>query len=235
MTVAPKCWAVIPAAGAGMRMGSAVPKQYLKLHGKCVLEHTLKVFCSHPEIAGVVVALADGDPYWHTMRIATHARIRCATGGAERCHSVYNGLRQLAETAAPWDWVLVHDAARPCLRGADISLLIASVKDHPVGGILALPVRDTMKRSGPGDEILETVERSGLWHAQTPQMFRLSDLQAALEQAMARGFTVTDEAQAMELAGQMPRLVRGQPENIKITHNNDLPLAEMYLLQQDRK
>ena len=123
MTEAPKCWAVIPAAGAGLRMGSAVPKQYLKLHGKYVLEHTLKVFCSHPEIAGVVVALADGDPYWHTMRIATHAKIRCTTGGAERCHSVYNGLRQLTETAASWDWVLVHDAARPCLRGSDISLI----------------------------------------------------------------------------------------------------------------
>ena len=227
-------WAVIPAAGAGLRMGSAIPKQYLKIHGRTVLEHSLEAFCKHPDISGIMVVLADGDPYWDTIESARYPRVSCITGGAERCHSVYNGLKQLARQAAPNDWVLVHDAARPCLRGSDITLLIETLRDEPVGGILALPVRDTMKRSGPGNEIIGTVERSGLWHALTPQMFRLASLQSALEQAMSAEVMVTDEAQAMELTGATPKLVQGQPDNIKITHGNDLPLAEFFLTQQER-
>jgi 2-C-methyl-D-erythritol 4-phosphate cytidylyltransferase len=228
-----KFWAVIPAAGSGVRMGANVPKQYLQIKGRYILEHTLERFCRHPEIAGIMLALAEGDPYWEKMELARHEKIMCTTGGAERCHSVLNGLRALAQFAEPHDWILVHDAARPCLRREDISLLMDTLKDHPVGGILALPVRDTMKRSGVDNEIDETVERKELWHALTPQMFRLSELITALEKAMASQILVTDEAQAMELDNRKPRLVQGHPDNIKITHRNDLPLAELFLSQQE--
>ncbi len=150
-------------------------------------------------------------------------------GGAERCHSVLNGLQALRQQAQPNDWVLVHDAARPCVRQADIEKLMTQLAEHPVGGLLAVPVRDTMKRADTGREIVETVNRDGLWHALTPQMFRLETLFNALQNVSNRGELVTDEAQAIEKTGQRPVLIEGHADNIKITHPQDLSLAEMYL------
>lgn len=225
-------WAVIPAAGVGKRMQADRPKQYLELHGRTVLEHTLSRFLDHPQIAGVVVAVTDGDPYWRDLAIA-HPKLLTASGGEERCYSVLNGLQLLREQVAEGDWVLVHDAARPCLRHEDIDLLINTLQNHPVGGLLGLPVADTMKRTAADDTVIETVPRENLWRALTPQMFRLNDLYQALETALANRQVVTDEASAMELAGKAPKMVEGHGDNIKITRPHDLRLAELYLAEQD--
>jgi 2-C-methyl-D-erythritol 4-phosphate cytidylyltransferase len=155
-------------------------------------------------------------------------------GGAERCHSVLNALDDLAREADPADWVLVHDAARPCLRRADLDRLITELKDDPVGGILAVPVRDTMKGADGDGRIRSTLDRAALWHAYTPQMFRLGPLRDALRDAIACGDLVTDDASAMERAGFAPRLIEGHADNIKITRAEDLPLARFYLdMQKD--
>lgn len=222
-------WAAVPAAGVGARLGTGVPKQYLTVRGRCILAHVLKQFCEHPGIEGVVVALAAGDARWQALEYAGHAKVQTTAGGTDRCHSVLNCVRRLLDRARPEDWVLVHDAARPCIRRADIDGLVGAVRDHAVGGILALPARDTMKRADAAGEILATVEREGLWHAQTPQMFRIGALEAALASAIEQGRVVTDEAQAMELQGLRPLLVPGSPRNIKITQGDDLALAEWYL------
>ncbi|MEE8321399.1 MAG: 2-C-methyl-D-erythritol 4-phosphate cytidylyltransferase [Gammaproteobacteria bacterium] len=222
-------WAVIPAAGVGARMDSNIPKQYFCINGKPILEYTLERFCNHSKIDGVVAVIADNDSYWSSLSISGHKKIQIAPGGQERCHSVLNGLRFLSSFAQADDWVLVHDAARPCLRSEDIDHLIEELSSHPVGGVLAVPVRDTMKRAGNNNEIIETVERSRLWHALTPQMFRLAALTQAIEQQLERGHNVTDEAMAIELSGAMPVLVQGHADNIKVTQMGDVLLAEMYL------
>ena len=229
MSPRPGLWAAVPAAGIGARLGGGVPKQYLTLRGRCILAHVLKQFCEHPEIDGVVVALAAGDSRWQSVEYAGHARVWTAAGGTDRCHSVLNCLRKLLDRARPQDWVLVHDAARPCIRREDIDALVGAVRDHPVGGILALPARDTMKRADEAGAIAETIDRKGLWHAQTPQMFRIGALEAALTYAIEQGRIVTDEAQAMELQGLRPLLVPGSTRNIKVTHGDDLALAEFFL------
>lgn len=233
MTHQYKYWAVIPAAGVGKRMQADRPKQYLELHGKTVLEHTLSRFLEHPHIQGVVVIVSDGDPYWQELAL-THPRLMITTGGAERCHSVLNGLQLLREQAAESDWVLVHDAARPCLRIEDIDRLINTLQDHPVGGLLGLPVADTMKRTAADDTIIETVPRENLWRALTPQMFRLEELYQALKTALDGKQLVTDEASAMELAGKSPKMIEGHGDNIKITRPQDLALAALYLVQQHK-
>jgi len=228
-----KYWAVIPAAGVGSRMQAEIPKQYLRISGKCILEHTLEVFCSHPGIAGVVVVLAASDDHWRTLPGIGHAKVMMAPGGAERFNSVLNGLRYLHQYADDDDWVLVHDAVRPCLTHADIDHLVERLREHPVGGLLALPVRDTMKRANATGEVVETVSRSGLWHALTPQMFKLAMLERAIERAISESTLITDEAQAMELCGYRPQLVQGRAENIKITQRGDLPLAELFLANRE--
>ncbi len=225
---------VIPAAGIGTRMRMETPKQYLTLHGRTILEYTLDCFRDHPSVSGIVVVLAPEDPYWDTLAVSGHEKITTTIGGVERYHSVQNGLAVLNTMAGEDDWVMVHDAARPCLRRDDVDRLIEALKDHPVGGILAIPVRDTMKRSGDDNGIRATVDREGLWHALTPQMFRLQLLERCLGQAIADGRPVTDESQAVEQAGHHPLLVPGNPDNIKITHRNDLPLAELFLSQQEK-
>ncbi len=226
-------WAVIPAAGAGARMGSETPKQYFIVHGRTVLEHAVERFSRHPRISGVIVALARDDRRWNQLPCAGESKVRRVAGGAERCHSVLNALHALSATTDANDWVLVHDAARPCLRAADIDRMIEVLSAHPIGGILGAPVRDTMKRSGKSGEIEETVDRNGLWHAMTPQMFRLGMLSESLARAIDQGQRVTDEAQAMELAGYAPLLVEGHPDNIKVTRPQDLALAELYLRHQE--
>jgi 2-C-methyl-D-erythritol 4-phosphate cytidylyltransferase len=226
-----RLWAVVPAAGKGARMGADRPKQYLELAGRTVLEHTLRRLLDEPRIAGVVVAFAADDDEGPRIAARLGPRVRAARGGAERCHSVLNGLDALPD-AARHDWVLVHDAARPCLRRRDLARLIETLADDDCGGILAVPVRDTLKRCTDDGAIEHTVDRARLWHALTPQMFRLGILRDALAAALAAGRLVTDEAQAVELAGRSPRVVEGHADNIKITRPEDLPLAGYYLQTQ---
>jgi 2-C-methyl-D-erythritol 4-phosphate cytidylyltransferase len=230
----PRYWAMVPAAGAGKRMDSAVPKQYLSLAGRPVIAHTLASLLDHPRIDGVAVAIGAGDEWWPTVAAELNAAkpLRVVTGGAERCHSVLNGLEALSEPAQPEDWVLVHDAARPCLTAGDLDRLIDTLADDPVGGLLAVPVRDTLKQADDAGRVAATVDRSRLWHALTPQMFRLGMLHEALRATLARGLLVTDEAAAIEAAGFAPRLVEGRADNLKITRPEDLALAEFYLTRR---
>lgn len=234
MTGEARVWALIPAAGVGRRVGAPIPKQYLDLAGRRVIDHSLSVFVKHPAIAGIVVALDPSDGQWLDTEFARHPAVRRCNGGAERCHSVLNALDALPEYAAEQDWVLVHDAARPCLRRADLDRLLEVAQVDPVGGILAVPVRDTMKRADRSGHIAGTESRDGLWHAYTPQMFRLGLLRRVLSQAIERDLLVTDDASAVELAGLAPLLVEGHADNIKITRPEDLPLALFYLQQQGR-
>lgn len=229
----PVYWVVIPAAGVGRRMGADRPKQYLSLAGRTVIEHTLERFLERPRIRGIVIALGDADPYWEHLGCAADARIKRVTGGHERADSVRNALLELRASAKGSDWVLVHDAARPCLSGEDLERLMSELADHPIGGILATPARDTMKRVNVAGEIEATIDRSTLWHAQTPQMFRLGPLLEALNTAQRRGWAVTDEASALEQTGLRPCVVEGRADNIKITRPEDLAYAE-WLLQHLR-
>ena len=234
MTALPALWAVLPAAGVGRRMGSALPKQYLDLAGQTVIDHTLGLFIIDERIRGVAVALGSEDAYWGETRYAAHPKVIRAPGGAERCHSVLNALAALDGLASDDDWVLVHDAARPCLRRADLDRLIESLAGDAVGGLLGIPVRDTMKREDGGGCVATTVDRASLWHAYTPQMFRLGLLRRALREALEANDLVTDDASAIERLGLAPRLIEGHADNIKITRAEDLPLAHFYLQQQGR-
>lgn len=224
-------WAVVPAAGAGKRMASDIPKQYLELCGRRVIEHSLDRLLSHKEIGGVYLALSSGDEWWPETAFAEDERVVRVTGGAERCHSVLNALDRLLEQADGQDWVLVHDAARPCLREEDLVRLIASLREDAVGGLLGVPVHDTVKQVDEAVRVEVTVPRDRLWRAYTPQMFRLEPLYRALTDALREGLVVTDDASAMELAGHRPKIVEGHPDNIKITKPHDLQLAEFYLRQ----
>jgi 2-C-methyl-D-erythritol 4-phosphate cytidylyltransferase len=231
MIPAPRYWAVVPAAGKGSRMQAERPKQYLPLLGRTVLEHTVGRLAAHPRISGVMIALAPDDAWWPAIAERLPP-VATTWGGAERCDSVRNALHALRDVAADDDWVLVHDAARPCLRARDIDRLIEELGTSSDGGILAVPARDTLKRCRDDGAIEATVDRSRLWHALTPQMFRLRLLSGALARAAARGTHVTDEAQAVELAGGVPRVVEGHGDNIKITRPEDLALAELFLRAQ---
>jgi 2-C-methyl-D-erythritol 4-phosphate cytidylyltransferase len=213
-------------------MEAEIPKQYLKLHGTTIIEHTLKRLASVPRISGVVVAVSADDPYWKKLKLPDQQNIIVTEGGEERCHSVLNGLKRLTEIAKPDDWVLVHDAARPCVRRTDIEKLIAQTAAHPTGGLLGMPVADTVKRVDDEQNVVTTVDRNGLWRALTPQLFRLGKLINAIENALAKGIMVTDEAAAIELAGEHPHMVEGCADNIKITRPADLELAEFFLQQQ---
>jgi len=231
-------WAVIPAAGTGSRMQSDMPKQYLKLGESTLIEHALQRLARIPGLAGIVVAIAADDPRWDASccdRLSTRlgVRVTTVTGGAQRHESVLNALAFLSETADADDWVLVHDAARPCVTIEDLQRLIETLADDPVGGLLGVPVADTVKRVDDQGRVEETVSREGLWRALTPQMFRLGTLQKALRGAAARGLHVTDDASAMELAGFHPRMVAGSEQNIKVTRPRDLELAAVYLKQQE--
>ncbi|MCB1852496.1 MAG: 2-C-methyl-D-erythritol 4-phosphate cytidylyltransferase [Gammaproteobacteria bacterium] len=234
MTSLQRCWGVLPAAGVGRRMGGAVPKQYCSLAGRLVIEHALDRLLGHPSIERVCVALATGDLWWDDCCYAGHERVVRVEGGAERSTSVLNALGWIERYADPEDWVMVHDAARPCLRGADIDRLMEALADDAVGGILACRINDTIKLETSGGTIAETIPRERLWRALTPQMFRFGLLYASLNNAQRLGKSVTDEASAIELAGLRPRLVEGHADNIKITHLEDLDLAAFYLQRQSR-
>ena len=214
-------------------MGGDRPKQYLSIAGKTVVEHSLDRLLDCPEINGAVIAISAGDGYWKDLNYQHEKSVLVAAGGKERSDSVLSALQKLSQTANDNDWVLVHDAARPCVRQEDIQKLIQSCKDHPVGGILAVPVKDTIKKSNNSaetglSEISETVDRSRLWQAQTPQMFRLACLRDALSKALGAGAEITDEASAMEWSGCQPLLVEGHADNIKITRQEDVNLALFY-------
>ncbi|MBY7974037.1 2-C-methyl-D-erythritol 4-phosphate cytidylyltransferase [Vibrio fluvialis] len=223
-----KITAIVPAAGVGSRMQADRPKQYLILHGHTVLEHTVEVLLRHPNVGQVVVAVSDNDPYFDSLTLANHPRVVRVSGGKERADSVLSALDYVCRHQLS-EWVLVHDAARPCVEHVDISQLIATAQTHTVGAILAAPVRDTMKRADGGQNIDHTVDRVALWHALTPQMFRAQPLMQALTQALAAQAVITDEASAFEWLGQKPALVAGRADNIKITQPEDLVLAEFYL------
>ncbi len=223
----PRYLALIPAAGVGARMGAAHPKQYLEIHGRPMIWHAIRAFERHAAIERVHVVISADDAWWGGYDWTAFGKLavwRC--GGATRAESVLNGLGAVAGETSPDDWVLVHDAARPCLSRAMLDKLLRELADDPVGGILAARVADTLKREGEGGRIGETVPRAGLWGAQTPQMFRHGALRAALERA---GTQVTDEASAMECLGMAPRLVESDASNLKVTFPRDLELAALLL------
>jgi len=226
MTQAPRYFALIPAAGVGARMGATSPKQYLKIGGKPMLRHTLDAFLSSELIAHTFVVVSPDDPYIDAVA-PNHGVTILRCGGASRMESVRNGLAVLASTLSRADWVLVHDAARPGLTAELIEKLITGTGDHPAGGLLALPVVDTVKRGIDG-EAAGTVPRSGLWLAQTPQMFRYELLRDALAAATDPD-SITDDASAVEALGLSPKLVEGHPRNLKVTLPDDIRIAEMYL------
>ena len=216
-------------------MRAARPKQYLPLLGRAILQHTLERLGHYPRLRGMVVGIAADDAYWPTLATEIPNLLITYVGGAERAQTVLNGLRALETYAAPDDWVLVHDAARPCVRHADIDSLLVAVAGHADGGLLALPLSDTIKRADHNGCVEDTVARAGLWRALTPQVFRLAALSDALESAMRAGVEITDEASAMEYSGARPRLVHGHADNIKITVPEDLALAELFLREQERE
>ncbi|PMH43876.1 2-C-methyl-D-erythritol 4-phosphate cytidylyltransferase [Vibrio sp. 10N.286.49.B3] len=226
--------AIVPAAGVGSRMQADKPKQYLVLHGKTILEHTVEKLLQHTKIQKVIVAISDADPYYSQLSLSSNPNVIRVSGGKERADSVLSGLNYLQANPSA-AWALVHDAARPCVTLNDIDNLISVALQHSVGAILATPVRDTMKRSNQQQAIVHTVEREQLWHALTPQMFRVNALRDVLSQALEQQVTITDEASAFEWLGQSPALVKGRADNIKITQPEDLALVEFYLGQNKER
>ncbi|MBL6734629.1 MAG: 2-C-methyl-D-erythritol 4-phosphate cytidylyltransferase [Shewanellaceae bacterium] len=223
--------AVVPAAGLGTRMLMESPKQYLKIGDKTILEYAVESLLAHPRIEQVVVALHAEDRFFAELALAEDPRVLVTQGGSERASSVLNALHEQTEIT-PSTWALVHDAARPCLTRTDLDTLIDACDAQCVGGVLATPVRDTLKRSNMSQQVVGTVCRQSLWHALTPQLFPWFDLRQALSQALADGVEVTDEASAMEWSGHTVQLVPGRLDNIKVTHPTDLGLVEAILTQQ---
>lgn len=222
----PDVIAVVPAAGIGSRMQTECPKQYLHIGDKTILEHAVDSLMAHPRVGQVIVALSPNDTYFSSLPLATHPRVTVVTGGKQRADSVLAGL----QAAGNAEWVLVHDAARPCLHRDDLDNLLAITISSKVGGILAAPVRDTMKRGEPGKGLIaHTVDREDLWHALTPQLFPLELLRSCLLRALDEGATITDEASALEYCGLHPELISGRADNIKVTRPEDLALAAFYL------
>jgi len=227
-------WAILPAAGIGRRMASTTPKQYLDLNGVPVIAHSLQKLASIAAISKIVVVLHPSDSRFASLSLQQSGKIVTTLGGDERFQSVLNGLKCLAAVAAEDDWVLVHDAVRPCVRSADINSLIQQLAQHPVGGLLGVPVDDTLKLVNARAEIEQTIDRSQYWQAQTPQMFRYGLLVKALRELIAQSLQVTDEAGAIERLGLRPQMVVGHKDNIKITHSADLAMAASILQAQGR-
>jgi 2-C-methyl-D-erythritol 4-phosphate cytidylyltransferase len=225
-------WCVIPAAGSGRRFGGDVPKQYQLLMGQPVLAWTLSRLASHPAVDGLMVVVAAGDAWWPGWTEVAGKPVRTAIGGAERSHSVLAGLHALAGMPEAGPWVMVHDAARPCVRPADLDALVARGTADPVGAILAGRCRDTMKEADGEGRIRATLPRERLWRAFTPQLARRERLQIALETCGQHGRVPTDEAEALETIGEFPMLVEGYEDNLKITSPSDLALAEGILRAQ---
>jgi 2-C-methyl-D-erythritol 4-phosphate cytidylyltransferase / 2-C-methyl-D-erythritol 2,4-cyclodiphosphate synthase len=217
----------MPAAGSGRRFGSATPKQYFPLAGRSLIEHSLAPFIADARCRGIVVALDAADSTFESLDVADEPRVVRAVGGARRCDSVRAALAAIAAPDA--DWVLVHDAARPCLSRADLDALLGALAADAIGGLLAAPQSDTLKLADEFQRVQKTPPRDGLWRALTPQMFRLGLLRQALQAANEAGREPTDEAQAVEWLGHAPRLVAGSPANLKVTTPADLQLAAAIL------
>jgi 2-C-methyl-D-erythritol 4-phosphate cytidylyltransferase len=224
-----RLFAVVPAAGRGERFGGRHPKQYVTLLGRPVLSWSLGALLAVRSVRAVIVALAEGDRRFLRLPEARDPRVRTCNGGARRELSVANALEALRGEARDEDWVMVHDAARPCLHPSDVRRLVATVADDPVGGLLALPVGDTLKAAAADGRSERTVPRDGLWRALTPQMFRYGVLRRALKLSIERERAVTDEASAVEAMGLRPHLVTGRTGNIKITLPGDRALAAAIL------
>ena len=224
-------WGVIVAAGRGERTGALRPKQYHPLAGRLVLDWAVDAMLQTPQLQGLMLVLAEDDETWQNSPLVNEARIHTTIGGMERSDSVIAGLRALQRSGAgDEDRVLIHDAARPAVDVADIQRLIEAVGDDPQGGLLAVPVRDTLKRAGEDARAASTVDRKALWQAMTPQLFPLGALLDAL--TASSDIAPTDESQAMERAGWQPRLVEGSPQNIKYTYPEDLAWLESIILNR---
>lgn len=233
LKVTPTLAVVVPAAGIGKRMKADCPKQYLKIGSKTILEHTVNRIASHPKVDNVIIAIGRDDEYFADTQLSQHPKVTVVIGGKERVDSVLSGLRSINSNKFPW--VLVHDAARPCLAINDLDQLINSCFSTGVGGILASPVRDTMKRGklkGQLIDIQQTEDRENLWHALTPQMFPTLILKSAIEAALDAQAVITDEASAIEFNGGQSQIIESSSENIKITHPDDLAFAEFILQKQ---
>jgi len=222
--------AVIAAAGIGKRVGGIVPKQYLTLLDKCIIEYSIQPFIEHPNIDTVIVSIAKNDQWFKQLSVAKNSKIKIVEGGAERVDSVLSALSVIDKK----DYVLVHDAARPCITREDIDKLITEVVTSKQGALLGSRVRDTMKRSNSSGLIVETVDRQELWHALTPQMFENGLLIEAINNAEDKA-KITDEASAMEMHGFPVRIVEGRSDNLKVTREEDLKIAELYLSQSINK
>lgn len=229
---AEKYWVVVPAAGAGRRMRADIPKQYLELSGQAVLLHTMKRLASCPGISGLFLGITAGDPYWQELSFTAPWLKQVCDGGAERADTVSLVLDDMAGAVQQTDWVLVHDAARPCITHTDV-LQLMKLASQQEGGLLGRPISDTVKLADKNNRVRETIPRDGLWRAQTPQMFRYGELRNALQNAKKKGLVITDEASAMEFAGYQPLMVQGRSDNIKITVPGDLQLAETFIKLQE--
>jgi 2-C-methyl-D-erythritol 4-phosphate cytidylyltransferase len=230
----PRFLALIPAAGSGSRMAGSLPKQYLEIAGRPLLAHAIARLAGHSLVEQVFVVLAPQDAYFAKCdwRMFAGKLTPLYCGGATRAQSVFNGLLAASDAMEAADWVLVHDAARPCLGRTELDRLL-ELREDPTGGLLAVPVADTLKRAGEGAEVARTEPRDNIWLAQTPQMFRYRLLVEALR--FARGADATDEARAIEGLGLKPRLVMGSARNIKVTYPEDLELAELILRSEARE
>ncbi len=238
MALASRFSVVIPASGVGKRMQASMAKQYLPLLDKTVIEHTINCFLNSPEVDEVVVVIAKDDTHFSQLSISKHPKVQTVIGGKERANSVYNGVKYLVEKQR--QWLMVHDAARPCLEQQDIINLAQHCFSHDCSGILATPVRDTMKRTKLGTNIIDkTEDRNNLWHALTPQCAKVSELYQAFTQHIsdtgAVNSMITDEASALELAGKSVKVISGSAKNIKITQPEDLDLAEYYLKSKNNE
>ncbi|QCI24468.1 2-C-methyl-D-erythritol 4-phosphate cytidylyltransferase [Buchnera aphidicola (Muscaphis stroyani)] len=227
----PKIIAIVPAAGIGKRMLSNVPKQYIKIKNQTILEYTLTTLLSNPNIINVIVSLNRNDNYFFNLSISSNVRIISVIGGKERINSVLSGLSLQIDA----DWVIVHDAVRPCLSRQDLNKIILITRRSKVGGILVQPIHDTIKYGDVKKErILKTVDRKNLWHALTPQIFPLNLLRFCLNKVIKDKIVITDESSALEYCGYRPLMVLGSSQNIKITCFEDLFFAEFYLTKSNR-
>lgn len=217
MKLAQSCWCIVPAAGVGRRIGAAVPKQYLSLGDRAIIEHTIMALLDCGCFEKIIVVLSPDDTLWTSLDIASHPMIETTEGGETRADSVLCGLTFLERHVQQNDWVCVHDAARPCVTSDMVKPLMAAVEGHSVGGVLGIPVVDTVKYVSFKGEVEKTLPRENIWLAQTPQVFRYAMLRKALQHAMDEGYIITDESSAIELLGEVPKMVLGDPANLKVT------------------
>ncbi len=226
-------WAIVPAAGRGQRMGETLPKQYLSINNKPILAHTLDVICKIPNIQQVIIPIHPQDNYWQSMIHLPYDNYVTVMGGDLRDESVLKALSYIKDRANPKDWVLIHDAVRPCITVDSICKLLATLAENPVGGLWGVPVRDTIKQVDTHNNVIKTIAREQLWQAQTPQIFRFELLYLALLQAKRDNIILTDDASAIEYLGYHPQMVQGSYANIKITWPEDLKTAGDWLKQHE--